>query len=944
MWARKRLHISFKDILLGLLYCTYPKSVQKKRDEIKSDIAGLISPSEKIFVCLSVRTAFDLFLRALNLPEGSEVLISAVTIPDMVKIIKAHGLIPVPVDLDVKTLIPRIELCKRALSHKSKVLIVTHLYGSRFDISKFARFADENGLVLVEDCAQAYNGFLDYCGHPQADISMFSFGNIKFFTALGGSVSRVKDPVILDKMRIAENNYPLQKRSQYSKKLVLYFLLKALSSNRFVFSLLVKTFFKDQKSYDITLTRLTRGYAGGDLFLKIQLQPSCALLKLLYRKLRNYDPASMQMHISKGKLADTLLRNYCEKPGIDSDNCTYWLYPIVTANPIKLMHILWKNGFDATKGTSQLFCVDLPWNIEPARAQYLDPIEAKRILLNMVYIPVYKDMKDRDIIKLSNLCCEHSVKMDRHASNDLKSNTFDLLVVGGGINGAAIAREAALRKMKVLLVEKNDFASEASGNSAKLVHGGYRYLESFQLKLVMECCSARDSQMKLNQGLVKPIRFIIPLYGTSHLKSAWLDLGLWIYDVLSKFKTYRIHKRLNITSTLQLVPSISKKELTGSLVYYDCLTDDSRLSISTILDAKNNGAVVRNYVEFIKPSFNEFNKLTGAVLKDCETGEAFSVNTSHIVYAAGAMLGNLPGAPKDLIMPSKGIHIAFSNEKLKLDSALILMSPDDGRWCYCVPFHNIIIAGTTDSGFDADDPNFLRAKPEEVEYIYRAMVKCFPDANLKLEDIHCTWSGLRPLLSEDFKTDKIGKLLNNEKFHWINKSNINQKSRDYKIIHIANGITAAAGGKLTTHRNLAEKTVDFIIHNSLHKFSPSASLTDVLSLEDDPMMLSRLDDEDFLTDELKSHLLSMPASKAQWIISRMRSFPKEREKLMQPFEFVLAEVSFAVLFELALHLDDLLIRRLGIFHRAEDQGLSCCKIAAERMALLLNRNNDRIEY
>ncbi len=223
MWSRKRLDVGWTDLAYGVWHCLLPPTAEVR--EIRRPPAF----ADDVLACLSVRSGFDLLLSALDWPPGSEVLVSAVTIPDMAAIIEAHGLKPIPIDLTPRDMSPRIELLRQAITPATRAVLVAHLFGGRVDLAPFAETAAEHGLLLIEDCAQAYRGPGDL-GDRRADVSLFSFGPIKTATALGGALLRVRDPQALKSMHARQAVYPTQSRLKYLQRIAKYSGLKLLSA------------------------------------------------------------------------------------------------------------------------------------------------------------------------------------------------------------------------------------------------------------------------------------------------------------------------------------------------------------------------------------------------------------------------------------------------------------------------------------------------------------------------------------------------------------------------------------------------------------------------------------------------------------------------------------------------------------------------------------------
>ncbi|MFP6762358.1 MAG: aminotransferase class I/II-fold pyridoxal phosphate-dependent enzyme, partial [Planctomycetaceae bacterium] len=345
MWVRKRIDIGWLDLLSARLNCVLPgsRSVASREAEAAWSIAG------RAFACLSVRSGLDLLLKSLALPPGSEVLVSALTIPDMVRIIEHHGLVAVPVDLHDQDVSPRVELLEKVITKKTKAILVAQLFGSRFDLAPFVEFAQQHGLTLIEDCAQAFEGER-YKGHAEADVSMFSFGPIKTATALGGGMLRVRDEALLARMRELQALYPVQSRWFFLKRVLFYIVLKFLGG-RLAFGLFVRTCRLAGKDFNEVLNGSIRNFPEDEFFLSLRQQPSFPLLRLLARRIRRYRNTDLDRRAARGALlADLLPPAHC--PGAAARPHSYWIFPLRVDDPPRIVAALREAGFDSTADNS----------------------------------------------------------------------------------------------------------------------------------------------------------------------------------------------------------------------------------------------------------------------------------------------------------------------------------------------------------------------------------------------------------------------------------------------------------------------------------------------------------------------------------------------------------------------------------------------------------------
>jgi dTDP-4-amino-4,6-dideoxygalactose transaminase len=371
--VRKKLDIAWGDLAYGAVRSLFSGDAAA----LERRLEDFWSAGGDALACLSVRSGFDLLLQALALPAGSEILLSAVTIRDMVRIIERHGLVAVPVDLDMDSLSVRAGDIARRAGPRSKALLVAHLFGSRMPMEELIRAARERGLLVIEDCAQAYDG-TGYRGHPESDISLFSFGPIKTATALGGALLRVRDSGLRARVRELQARYPRQSRASYFGKLVKYSGLKLLSL-RVPYTLFVSACRLLGKNHDSIIGGAARSFAGAELFSALRRRPAAALLALMERRLRRFRRRGIDERIA---LAQALFAQHPElaRPGSRAAIHTHWVVPVCSAAPEVLLRDLWRAGFDATRGATSLYVAP------PA------PAEAARVMAQVVYLPVNRGM------------------------------------------------------------------------------------------------------------------------------------------------------------------------------------------------------------------------------------------------------------------------------------------------------------------------------------------------------------------------------------------------------------------------------------------------------------------------------------------------------------------------------------------------------------------------
>ena len=390
MWVRKRIDIGWLDLLSAGLNCVLPGSRSKAGDAAEA----AWTTDGRAFACLSVRSGLDLLLKALDLPAGSEVLVSALTIPDMVRIIEHHGLVAVPIDLHDEDVSPRVELLEKIVTEKTKAILVAQLFGGRFDLAPFVEFARQHNLVLIEDCAQAFEGDR-YKGHDEADVSMFSFGPIKTATALAGGMFRVKDESLLSRMRELQAEYPVQSRWFFLKRVLFYSVLKFLGG-KLAFGLFVRTCRLLGKDFDEVLNGSIRNFPEDQFFASLRLQPSFPLLRLIARRIRRYRNEDLDRRAARGALLASLLpREHC--PGAAANPHSYWVFPLRVSDPPRIIAALREAGFDSTADSSMQ-----PVEATDGRTEAA-PETARVLLKSAIYLPLYGQIPESEIRRMASI-------------------------------------------------------------------------------------------------------------------------------------------------------------------------------------------------------------------------------------------------------------------------------------------------------------------------------------------------------------------------------------------------------------------------------------------------------------------------------------------------------------------------------------------------------------
>jgi glycerol-3-phosphate dehydrogenase len=518
----------------------------------------------------------------------------------------------------------------------------------------------------------------------------------------------------------------------------------------------------------------------------------------------------------------------------------------------------------------------------------------------------------------------------------LEEETFDLLIVGGGITGCGAAREAARRGLSVAVVDQSDIASGTSSRSSKLVHGGVRYLEQLEFSLVFESVSERRVLQDIAPHLVKPLPFLFPIYSWSRRGPWTIDMGLWIYDALSLFRSHKRHRSMKPAAVQEEEPSLLADELKGASLYYDCGTDDARLTLETVLDAVGCGAAVSTYTRVLELVRQE-GRVTGARVHDHLSGREFVVKARAVINATGPWTDRTRGADRRLLRPTKGVHVVFDRVRIPVNNANVIFHPTDGRVLFAIPWGDRVYFGTTDTDYDGE-PADVRADKDDVQYCLDAANHYFPASNLTQADVISTWAGLRPLIVDE------------------GAKNPSAVSREHEVVIDEDGLVTIAGGKLTTYRRMAvdvvEQAVSLLRLSGVRPEKKTSDTDDVPlpggvdfphSEEESQAFIAGLQEVagEVLDVNGATHLFDVYGTQARQLAERIgedvtlgkRMVPGRPERMVQ--------VDWAVEVELAERLEDVLGRRTSIFLKSPCQGEHACEAVADRMAELLHWSAER---
>ena len=394
MWVRKKIEIRPNEIAWAMVRCPLPGDEDLLVDRIES----LWTPGQT-FVCLSIRSGFDLLLSTVDWPTDSEMIMSGLTIQDMPRIVREHGFVPVGVDIDPLTLAPSVEQIENSITPATRAIVVAHLFGGTVDMDPIIQVARRHNLMVIEDCAQAYVGN-HFQGHPGADISMFSFGPIKTNTALAGGILRIRRPDLLKRMKEAHREWPLQTPFSFAARLCKYSMIKLISTG-FVCGCVAGAMRLIGRNHDGMASGMARGFAGPGFFKRIRQKPSVPLLRLLHRKLDEFDDTTIHARASCGRFITEQIESRVYVVGQKMIDPTNWVFAVLVDNRDELVKAMWQKGFDATTHSSLKVVTRTD---DPAGATSM--IGAQYLLDHMVFLPIDLAMPLKSLQKMVNVIGE----------------------------------------------------------------------------------------------------------------------------------------------------------------------------------------------------------------------------------------------------------------------------------------------------------------------------------------------------------------------------------------------------------------------------------------------------------------------------------------------------------------------------------------------------------
>jgi glycerol-3-phosphate dehydrogenase len=528
---------------------------------------------------------------------------------------------------------------------------------------------------------------------------------------------------------------------------------------------------------------------------------------------------------------------------------------------------------------------------------------------------------------------ELSFRTRRKNLSILAEKEFDVLVIGGGITGVGVARDAALRGLSVAVVERRDFACGTSSRSSKLIHGGLRYLQQGDVGLVREAATERYALRKLAPHLARPRQMVVP--AGSRASYAKLSVGLWTYDRIAGVSDDERYRMLSKDEALQLEPLLRAERLYGAGLYYEYLTDDARLVMEVMKSAASMGAVVANYAAVVGFELGN-GRIQGVDVRDELTGDEIRARARVVVNGAGPwvdavrLMGERGEKPR--LHLTKGIHLGIRRERLDL-SRIVVMNARDKRGVFAIPRGAVTYLGTTDTSYlrPEDDPQITM---EDVTYLLDAANRTFAVSPLDPRDVASAWAGLRPLLHQEGKKPS-------------------ELSRKDEVMIGANGLVSVAGGKLTTFRRMAERVVDIVV-DALKK--QQVKLPAPIGKSEEALLTSGDTSDDVegyaqrlcarwprVGPDIVDRLVELYGSNAERLVEAMSADPLLAERLSPGLPVTQAEVQYSVREEMAINLEDFLERRTRLSLWDSDNGIAVAAAAARAMGAMLGWDEKRVE-
>ncbi|MGE3273128.1 MAG: glycerol-3-phosphate dehydrogenase [Chloroflexota bacterium] len=520
--------------------------------------------------------------------------------------------------------------------------------------------------------------------------------------------------------------------------------------------------------------------------------------------------------------------------------------------------------------------------------------------------------------------------MKRANLQELTSSVLDVLVVGGGIVGCGIARDAALRGLRVGLIEREDFGAGTTSRSTRLIHGGLRYLELLDFGLVRQDMREREILIRIAPHLVRPLPFLVPMYGWPAWKRDRLRIGMILYDLLSYDKSLPRHSFLDREATLAAEPRLNPRGLQGAARYYDAQVElPERLALANAIDAAEHGALVRTYTDVVR-FIREGGRVVGVEARDIATDRHVNIRATVVVNATGPWLDRslADDAPEDhqppLLRTTKGVHLVMPKTS---SNAILSIAASDGRVFFVVPWYGYSLVGTTDTDFDGD-PGKAHAERSDVAYLLREAAAIFP--SLADAPVYYGMAGVRALVRKDgIKAGAVSRK------HAI---------RDHGKTGGPEGLISVLGGKITAYRGIAEEATDLVMerlgrHSARHTAFSMLPGGDGTPDEVMKTLQSRAESTG-LTEEQTNHLVELYGSRARDVLVLAERRPQLATPFCEHGPTLKVQATYAALNEGVETLADVLLRRAPI-GLASCLALDCVDAAAEVVGQTLRWDEER---
>lgn len=512
---------------------------------------------------------------------------------------------------------------------------------------------------------------------------------------------------------------------------------------------------------------------------------------------------------------------------------------------------------------------------------------------------------------------------------------LDVLVIGGGVTGAGIALDAATRGLRVGVVDAQDWGSGTSSRSSKLVHGGLRYLQMLDFKLVSEALGERGLLIdKLAPHLVRAVPFLYPL--TKWYERPYVGAGIGLYDALATFGTRNravpLHRHVTRRGVREVFPGIKASVCRGAIRYYDGQVDDARLVIALIRTAVQLGTYAASRTELVHLHKDETGRVVGAALRDLESGTEHTVKTRAVINATGVWTEQTQKLATDSglkVLASKGIHIVVPRERIAGTSGIILQT--EKSVLFLIPWSRYWVIGTTDTAYHGDLTHPV-ANEADIDYVleHANAILAHP---LTRNDVIGTWAGLRPLLQPGVKGDQ---------------GSSTKVSREHTVTEAAPGLISIAGGKLTTYRVMAEDAVDFALGPKRAAELPSETATTPLvgaaGYHAYARRASEIADTYAWSEAMVAHLLHRYGSALPELLDLVDARPDLGRPLAGTDAYLRAEIVYGVTYEGALHLEDMMTIRTRLTYEVRNHGLAAVEEITELMAVDLGWDEARRQF